>query len=45
MVSFGKQTFNQAVPIGRVLDVAAQLERWDAVMGRCKALTNGGICG
>ena len=45
MVSFGKQTFNQAVPIGRVLDVAAQLERWDAVMGRCKALTNGGVCG
>jgi serine protease Do len=27
MVSFGKQAFNQAVPIGRVLDVADALRR------------------
>lgn len=27
MVSFGKQVFNQAVPIGRVLEVVWELQR------------------
>lgn len=46
MVSFGKQAFNQAVPIGRVLDVATEIERRADLIGRCKA-TNaaGAACG
>lgn len=45
MVSFGKGAFNQAVPIGRVLDVAAEIERRAAIIGPCKARANGEACG
>lgn len=45
MVSFGKQTFTQAVPIGRVLDVASELERRAELLGRCQAKAAGEACG
>jgi serine protease Do len=45
MVSFGLPAFNQAVPIGRVLDVAAEIERRAAIIDPCKARANGEACG
>lgn len=45
MVSFGKEQFQQTVPIGRVLDVAAEIERRAAIIDPCKARANGEACG
>ena len=45
MVSFGKQAFNQAVPIGRVMELAAEIERRAAIIDPCKARANGEACG
>lgn len=45
MVSFGKGAFNQAVPIGRVLEVASEIERRAAIISPCQARANGEACG
>jgi len=45
MVSFGKEQFQQTVPIGRLLDVAAEIERRAAIIDPCKARANGEACG
>lgn len=45
MVSFGKGAFNQAVPIGRVLEVAGEIERRAAIISPCQARANGEACG
>lgn len=45
VVGFGLPAFNQAVPIGRVLDVAAEIERRAAIIDPCKARANGEACG
>jgi len=45
MVSFGKQAFNQAVPIVHVLDVVRDIERRAELVGRCQAKAAGEACG
>lgn len=45
MVSFGKGAFNQAVPIGQVLEVAGEIERRAAIISPCQAKANGEACG
>lgn len=45
MVSFGREQFQQTVPINRVMDIVADLERWAELVGRCKVQVIGTACG